>query len=85
MTYLLAITWPDTAYTTKTLAESLQNPGLDHHIAADQCLDYLYSTLFHALELGSMAPTKPVFAAASDAVYADDLTTCWSTKGFLFQ
>ena len=32
-----------------------------------------------------MAPTKPVFAAASNAAYANDLTTRQSTKGFLFQ
>ena len=30
-------------------------------------------------------PTKPVFAAASDAAYADDPTTRRSTEGFLFQ
>jgi hypothetical protein len=85
MTYSSAITRPDTAFTTKTLAESLQNPGPDHYTAADRCLEYLYNTRFHALELGSMAPTKPVFATASDAAYADDPTTRRSTEGFLFQ
>ncbi len=85
MTYSSAITRPDTAYTTRTLAESLQNPGPDHHMAANRCLEYLYSTRFYALELGSMEPTKPVFAAASDTVFADDPTTRRSTEGFLFQ
>ena len=85
MTYSLAITRPDTAFTTKTLAESLQNPGPEHHLAADRCLDYLYSTRFYALELGSTAPIKPVFAAASDAAFADDPTTRQSTEGFIFQ
>ena len=85
MTYSLAITRPDTAYTTKTLAKSLQNPGPDHHIAADRCLEYLYSTRFYVLELGSTVSTKPVFATTSDAAYADDPTTRRSTEGFLFQ
>ena len=85
MTYSSAITRPDTAFTTKTLAESLQNPGPDHHIAADRCLDYLYSTRFYALELGSADLVKPVFAVASDAAYANDPATRRSTEGFIFQ
>ncbi len=75
MTYSLVITRPDIVYITRTLAKSLQNPSLDHHSAIDRYLEYLYSTRFYVLELGSMAPTKPVFATTSDVVYADDLTT----------
>jgi len=84
MPYSSDITGQDIAYTTRTLAESLQNPGLDHHIATDWCLEYLYSTRFYVLELGSIEPTKPVFATTSDATFADDPTTRQSTEGFLF-
>ena len=69
----------------KTLAESLQNLSLEHHIAIDRCLDYLYSTRFYALELGSDELIKPIFAVVSDAMYVDDPMTRQSIKGFIFQ
>ncbi len=87
LTYSTAITRPDTAFTTKSLAEALQNPGPEHFNAAYRCLDYLESTKYYALELGGRErdSLEPCFGAASDAAYADDPVTRRSTEGSLFQ
>ena len=84
-TYSIAITRPDIAFTTKQLAKSLQNPGPQHFNAAHKCLDYLEATKHYAIELRTLCTEYPIFAAASDAAYADDLITRQSTKGSIFQ
>ena len=84
-TYSTAITRPDTAFTTKQLAETLQNPGPQHFDAAHKYLDYLEATKHYAIELGTLRTKHPIFAAASDAAYADNLITRRSTKGSIFQ
>lgn len=85
MTYLSIITRPDTAFITKTLAKALQNPGPEHYKAAIRCLDYLYTTRYYALELGSMESINPAFITASNTAFADNSTTCKSTEGMIFQ
>ena len=84
-TYSTAITRPDIAFTTKQLAKSLQNPGPQHFNAAHKCLDYLEATKHYAIKLGMLYTEHPIFAAASDAAYADDPITRQSTKGSIFQ
>ena len=84
-TYSTAITRPDTAFTTKQLAESLQNPGPQHFDATHRCLDYLEATKHYAIELRTLRTEHPIFAAASDAAYTDDLITRRSIKGSIFQ
>jgi len=84
-TYSTAITRPDIAFTTKQLAESLQNPGPQHFDATHRCLDYLEATKHYAIELRTLRTEHPIFAAASDAAYADDPITRRSTEGSIFQ
>jgi hypothetical protein len=83
-TYFTAITRLDTAFATKILAESLQNPGPQHFEAIHKYHDYLEATKHYALELGTLYIEHPVFAVASDIAYADDLITRQSTKGSIF-
>ena len=84
-TYSIAITRPDIAFTTKQLAKSLQNPSPQHFDIAHKCLDYLEATKHYAIKLRTLCTEHPIFAAASDAAYADNLITRRSTKGSIFQ
>ena len=84
-TYFIAITRPDIAFTTKQLAELLQNPGPQHFDIAHKCLDYLEATKHYAIKLGTLCTEHPIFAAASDVAYADNPITRRSTKGSIFQ
>ena len=43
------------------------------------------ATKHYAIELRTLCTEYPIFAAASDAAYADDLITRQSTKGSIFQ
>jgi hypothetical protein len=85
LTYPAAITRPDMSYTTKCLAEHLQNPGPLHEAAADRCVDYLSGTRWLALELGGIDCDIITFLAAGDASFADHLPTRRSTEGYLIQ
>jgi hypothetical protein len=83
-TYFIAITRPNTAFATKILAKSLQNPGPQHFEAVYKCHDYLEATKHYALELRTLYTKHPVFAVASDIAYADNLMTRRSIKGSIF-
>jgi hypothetical protein len=83
-TYFTAITRPNTAFVTKILAESLQNPGPQHFEAVYKCHNYLEAIKYYALELGTFYTEYPVFVVASDAAYADDPITRRSIKGSIF-
>jgi hypothetical protein len=48
-------------------------------------LAYLLGTCFYALEYGGAMEGQRLFLAASDASYADDVSTRCSTEGYLFQ
>ena len=84
-TYSTAITRPDIAFTTKQWAKSLQNLGPQHFDAAHKCLDYLEATKHYAIELGTLCIEYPIFAAASDVAYADNLIIRRSIEGSIFQ
>ena len=76
----------DVLRTSQKLAEFLTNPGPEHHTAADQAIQYLYGTQTLALEYRrDISPDTPLFTLSSDASFADNLITCKSTKGYLFQ
>ena len=72
------------AFTTKILAEILQNPGLQHFNIIYKCLDYLEATKHYTLELRTLYTKHPIFVVASNAAYADNLITRQSTKGLIF-
>jgi hypothetical protein len=85
ITYSTAISRPDTAYATKTLAEANKNPGPEHFAAVDRVIEYLEEHKFLAIELGGRDLIGPHFLAAGDAAFADDVSTRRSTEGFIFQ
>jgi hypothetical protein len=83
-TYSIAITRPNTAFATKTLAELLQNPGLQHFEAIRKCYNYLKAIKHYTLELRTLYIKHPIFVVASNAAYADNPITRQSTKGLIF-
>jgi hypothetical protein len=72
---------PDIARTCSRLAEFMTNPSLAHHKAADQCLQYLYSTRYLAIEFN--CEDNGILYCASDASFADDSVTRKSTQGYV--
>jgi hypothetical protein len=85
ITYPSAITRADNAQASSILARFNINPGPDHLRAVNHNLAYLLGTCFYALEFGGAIEGQRVFMAASDASYADDVSTRCSTEGYLFQ
>jgi hypothetical protein len=85
LTYSSTITRADTAFCTRTLCQHLRNPGPEHFAAAYRCRDYLEDTRFYALEYGGDVKSTPVFSAASDAAFADDVPTRRSSEGSALQ
>ncbi|KAF5197653.1 Transposon ty1-dr1 gag-pol polyprotein, partial [Thalictrum thalictroides] len=84
LTYAAMVSRPDIAKATQKLAEAQQNPSQDHLEAANRVLDYLYNTRYLALEYG-MNQEGPVFIAASDASYGDNVPGRTSSEGGLFK
>src|SRR5437667_5155952 len=62
----------------------MQNPSPRHQEVADQVIANLNGTKSYAIQY-SDAINEDTFAVSSDAAYADDLTTCRSTEGYLFK
>ncbi|KAM4067905.1 reverse transcriptase (RNA-dependent DNA polymerase) [Hirsutella rhossiliensis] len=73
---------PDVAFAASQLARHLLNPSPQHHDAADQCIQYLYSTRFLAIEFDGLAPAEAL-VIASDASFADDEETRCSSQGYV--
>jgi hypothetical protein len=48
-------------------------------------LAYLLVTCFYALEYSGAIEGQRLFMAASDALYTDDVSIYYSTKGYMFQ
>jgi hypothetical protein len=86
LTYPVAITRADMAQYTQKLAEFLQNPSKEHAIAALEVLQHLYLTRYYALEYSREDRMQaPMFVAASDASFTDNIATQYSTEGILFK
>jgi hypothetical protein len=47
-------------------------------------LAYLLGTCFYALEYSDALEGQRLFLAVSDALYTNDVSICYSTKGYLF-
>ena len=77
--YAAVITRPDVAFACSRLARSNQNPGPEHHNAADRVLEYLFATRFLALQLGGGNTLR----VASDASFADNSVDRRSSQGFI--
>ena len=83
--YAMMITRPDVACTANKLTESLLNPSLQHQEAVVRALAYIYSTWYYAIEFGPCTELLRMFTCTSDAAFADNVATCCSTEGYLFQ
>lgn len=76
--YTAVITRPDVAFAVARLARFNQNPGPEHHRAADQVLRYLHVTRSLALKLGG----GDYLRVASDASFADNSIDRKSSQGY---
>ena len=76
------MTRPDVSFAAQKLAEFLLNPGPSHIAAANRVVAYLQGTRTKGPEYGPTVQNH--FEAASDASYADDVTTRRSTEGYVF-
>lgn len=79
--YAAVTTRPDIAFATSRLARFNQNPGPQHHKAADRVLRYLFATRYHALQLGN----EDLLIIASDASFADNTLDRKSSQGYIVQ
>jgi hypothetical protein len=82
--YATTITRADAARAANKLSEFLTNPSRRHQDAADRAIAYLNGTHSLATEF-SATDTPHKFTCASDAAFADDSVTRYSTEGYLFQ
>jgi hypothetical protein len=82
--YAAIITRPDVANAAGKLSQYLTNPSPQHHGAVDRAISYLYGTRSLAIEYAGSSDQETLICA-SDAAFADDPTTRYSTEGYLFQ
>jgi Reverse transcriptase (RNA-dependent DNA polymerase) len=75
-------TRPDIARSISKLSEFLQNPSELHLNAADHLIIYIINTRFMAIEFDGN--TEESFQAFSDAAFADNVATRYSSFGFFF-
>jgi hypothetical protein len=81
--YATTITRPDAARAANKLSEFLINPSARHQEAVDRAILYLYGTSNLAIEY-SASGDQPI-VCASDAAFADDPATRYSTEGYLLK
>jgi reverse transcriptase-like protein len=79
------ITRPDIARACSKLSEYLQNPGPEHIAAAEHLSQYLIATKNLALEYSGNINDHKVFFVWSNAAFADDKITRFSSNGFCLQ
>ena len=83
--YATMITRPDVACMVNKLTKSLLNLSPQCQKAVVQAVAYMYLTWYYAIEFGPCMKLLQMFTCTSDAVFVDDIATCCSTEGYLFQ
>ncbi|KYK57498.1 reverse transcriptase family protein [Drechmeria coniospora] len=73
---------PDVAYAASQLSRFLTNPSPKHFEAANQCIQYLYSTRHLAIEYNGRIHGEAL-VIASDASFADDPESRRSSQGYI--
>jgi hypothetical protein len=76
------MTRPDITFAVSKLAKFLSNPSPAHEHAADRLIAYLYQTRHLAIEYGC---ANTAILRASDALFADDPITRYSSEGYIFK
>ena len=79
--YLAIATRPDIAYTVGVLCRFVENPGMDHWLAAKRVLRYLRGTVNMKL-VYSQQPSPDLFTTFSDADLSGNPDNSRSTGGF---
>lgn len=76
--YASVMTRPDVSRAASELSKYMLNPSREHMNAADQAIQYLYSTRYLAIQYGG---SDEALVVASDASFADDPETRFSSQG----
>jgi hypothetical protein len=84
--YAAVMTRPDIAFAASRLARFNQNPGPQHHQAADRVLWYLLQTRDYALGFGADQGSKEdTLLMATDASFADNTEDQKSSQAFVMR
>ena len=84
--YAAVMTRPDVAFAASRLARFNQNPGPQHHQAANRALAYLIQTRGLSLEYGTIPGCKEdSLQVASDASFADNSMDRQSSQAFVMK
>jgi hypothetical protein len=84
--YAAVMTRPDVAFAASRLARFNQNPGPQHHQAADRALWYLIETRCLSLEYGTVPGCEEDgLQVASDASFADNSADRRSSQAFVMK
>lgn len=77
---------PDVAHAASKLSEFLTNPSPFHLECADRTLKYLGLTANRSIQYDadSVGSTHRIFLGSSDASFADDILTRYSSQGYAF-
>src|SRR5204862_3068898 len=81
--FTVITTRPNVAFAASQLARFNTNPSDIHHKAADQTIQYLYSTKGKALRYGDDDNEAHSFICASDALFADNTLDRKSSQGYI--
>ena len=83
--YAAVITRPDIAYSASKLSEFLTNPSQAHLNAADRVISYLIHTKYLGIQFDArVIDSQSIFLGSSDASYANDPETRYSSQGYGF-
>lgn len=80
--YTVISTRRDISKYSNTLAEFMQNPSSNQILLATKLVSYLYSTRYPPIEY-SDSPSESEMDIASDASFADDPETRYSSQGYV--
>lgn len=83
--FAAVITRLDVAHAASKLSEHLTNPSSRHLELANRTIDYLVGTRSLAIQFNGLSDqSKSIFLASSDASFADDPDTRYSSQGYVF-
>ena len=83
--FAAVITRPDVADAASKLSEHLTNPSHHHLELANRTINYLVGTRSLAIQFNGLSEqSRTIFLASSDASFADDPDTRYSSQGYVF-
>lgn len=75
----------DIAFAVSRLARFNQQPGKQHHKAADQVFHYLFHTQSYCIQYGETSQDLSSFICASDTSFADNTLDRKSSQGYIMK